>query len=108
MNMKTMIYAGVAAMLGGVLLAGCAKKDFGPDPQKDWAGTTYFFESADEAGFQTYYNPAVGRCGDPMPFYDQKAGEFKVLYLQEYVKNSAYNYHPYWGVSTKDGANYSL
>ena len=106
MNMKTMIYAGVAALLGGVLLAGCAKEDFGPDPQKDWAGTTYFFESADEAGFQTYYNPAVGRCGDPMPFYDQKAGEFKVLYLQEYVKNSAYNYHPYWGVSTKDGANY--
>ena len=49
--------------------------------------------------------PAVGRCGDPMPFYDQKAGDFKVLYLQEYDNNGPC-YHPFWGVSTKDGANY--
>src|SRR3712207_5730421 len=41
-----------------------------------------------------------------MPFYDQKSGEFKVLYLQEYDNNPAYNYHPIWGVATKDGAHY--
>ena len=40
-----------------------------------------------------------------MPFYDQKAGEFKVLYLQEYENNGAC-YHPFWGISTKDGASY--
>ncbi len=41
-----------------------------------------------------------------MPFYDQKAGEYKVLYLQEYDNNGAC-YHPFWGISTKDGANYT-
>ena len=103
---KTMIYSAFALMLSATVLTACSDDDFGPDAPKDWAGTTTFFNSNDEAGFQTYYNPAIGRCGDPMPFYDQKAGEFKVLYLQEYEVNSAYNYHPIWGVSTKDGANY--
>lgn len=42
-----------------------------------------------------------------MPFYDQKAGEFKVLYLQEYDNNGPC-YHPFWGISTKDGANYDM
>ena len=90
---------------GGGLLTACSDDDFGPDAPKDWAGTTTFFNSTDEAGFQTYYNPAIGRCGDPMPFYDEKAGEFKVLYLQEYDNNGAC-YHPFWGIATKDGANY--
>ncbi|MBO4660550.1 MAG: DUF4975 domain-containing protein [Prevotella sp.] len=83
----------------------CSDDNYGPDPDKDWTGTTYFFSSTDEAGFQTYYNPTIGRCGDPMPFYDEKTQEFKVLYLQEYDNNGAC-YHPFWGISTKDGANY--
>ena len=84
----------------------CSEDNFGPDPSKDWNGTTAFFNSVDESGFQTYYNPAIGRCGDPMPFYDAKEGHFKVLYLQEFDNNAAFNYHPIWGVSTADGANY--
>jgi beta-fructofuranosidase len=87
-------------------LVSCSDDDFGPDPSKDWAGTTTFFAPTDDAGFNTYYSPAIGRCGDPMPFYDQKAQEFKVLYLQEYDNNGAC-YHPFWGISTKDGANYT-
>ena len=104
--MKTMIYSMFALMLLATALTACSDDDFGPDPSKDWNGTTYFFLPTDEAGFNTYYMPSVGRCGDPMPFYDQKAGEFKVLYLQEYDNNGAC-YHPYWGISTKDGANYT-
>ena len=97
-----------ALLLCGFLFASsaCSEKSYGPDEPKDWDGTTAFFNSIDEAGFQTYYNPALGRCGDPMPFYDTKAGHFKVLYLQEYDNNSAFNYHPIWGVTTTDGANY--
>ena len=83
----------------------CSDDTYGPDPDRNWAGTTEFFNSTDDAGFNTYYNPAIGRCGDPMPFYDQKAGEYKVLYLQEYDNNGAC-YHPFWGISTKDGATY--
>ena len=89
-----------------VALSACSEEKFGPDPSKDWDGSTAFFNSVDEAGFETYYNPAIGRCGDPMPFYDAKAGHFKVLYLQEFDNNAAFNYHPFWGVYTVDGAYY--
>lgn len=87
-------------------LVSCSDDDFGPNASRDWAGTTNFFESADDAAFLTYYKPAIGRCGDPMPFYDPKAAEFKVLYLQEYDNNGPC-YHPFWGVATKDGATYT-
>ena len=103
--MKTMIYSVFAFMLSATALTACSEDDYSADPAKDWAGTTNSFTSPDEAGFGTYYLPAIGRCGDPMPFYDQKAGDFKVLYLQEYDNNGP-TYHPFWGVSTKDGANY--
>lgn len=103
--MKKMIYSVFAIMLSATVLTACSEDDYSADPAKDWAGTANFFLSADDEGFNTYYMPAVGRCGDPMPFYDKKAGEFKVLYLQEYDNNGPC-YHPFWGVSTKDGANY--
>ena len=104
--MKTMIYSIFAIMLSAPVLTACSDDDFTADPSRDWAGTTTFFTPTDDAGFNTYYMPAIGRCGDPMPFYDQKAGEYKVLYLQEYDNNGAC-YHPFWGISTKDGANYT-
>ena len=93
-------------MLSALSLTACSDDDFGADAPRDWNGTTTFFASTDEKGFQTFYNPAIGRCGDPMPFYDSRTGDFKVLYLQEYENNNTYCYHPFWGVSTKDGANY--
>ena len=42
-----------------------------------------------------------------MPFYDPKAGDFKILYLQEFRPNQAGTYHPIWGLSTTDGASYT-
>ncbi len=93
-------------VLSATSLTACSDDGFDGDAPKDWAGTTTFFTPTDEKGFSTYYTPAIGRCGDPMPFYDQKAGEFKVLYLQEYDINDDKRFHPIWGVSTTDGANY--
>ena len=84
----------------------CSSDEVTGDPARDWAGTSTFFTSTDDQGFQTFYTPAVGRVGDPMPFYDKKAGDFKVLYLQEYTNNQSYRYHPIWAVSTSDGSNY--
>ena len=103
--MKTKIFSIFAIMLSALSLTACSDDTFGPDPEKNWAGTTAFFNSTDEKGFLTYYHPAIGRCGDPMPFYDKKEGNFKVLYLQEYDNNGPC-YHPFWGISTTDGANY--
>ncbi len=80
---------------------------------KDWAGTSERFVPTDERGFTTFYTPYmikptdnVGGVGDPMPFYDAKNSEFKVLYLQDYANNKAYCFHPYWGLKTKDCSSY--
>ena len=53
-----------------------------------------------------YYKPQVGFVGDPMPFYDPVAKDFKVMYLQDYRPNPEATYHPIFGVATKDGATY--
>ena len=100
-----MLFAGLSVCALSAFCS-CSEDKYDPDPAKNWAGTANYFESTDEKGFGTYYNPVIGRCGDPMPFFDQKVGEFKVLYLQEYDNNGAC-FHPFWGIATKDGANSS-
>lgn len=94
-------------MLSGIALTACSDDTFGPDPEKNWTGTTNAVVSSDEQGFSTYFTPAIGRVGDPMPFYDKKAGNFKVMYLQEYEKNPSFRFHPIWAVETADGASYN-
>lgn len=104
--MKTSMIHLFALMLSATTLTACSEESFQGDAPKDWAGTTHFFNSTDETGFSTYYTPAIGRCGDPMPFYDPKSADYKVLYLQEYDINDEKRFHPIWAVSTKDGASY--
>ena len=104
--MKTMIYSVFAFMLSASALTACSDEKFSGDPSKDWEGTTTFFASTDAPDFGTYYMPYVGRVGDPMPYYDQKDGLFKVLYLQEYINNMPFRFHPIWAVATKDCASY--
>ena len=107
--MKTMfniLLTGLVCCALSAATTSCSNDEVTGDPARDWAGTTGQFISDDEQGFSTYYTPAIGRVGDPMPFYDQKTQEFKVLYLQEYTNNPSHRFHPIWAVSTKDGANY--
>ena len=87
--------------------SGCSDADDPVLTQKDWNNTTEYFASTDESKADTYYRPYVGYVGDPMPFYDPVAQDFKVLYLQDYRPNPADTYHPIWGVSTKDCSKYT-
>lgn len=104
--MKTMIYSlALAAMM--TAFCGCSDDDDPVLTQRDWSGTTNYFAPTDESKADTYYKPYVGYVGDPMPFYDPVAGDFKVLYLQDYRPNPADTYHPIYGVSTKDAATYT-
>lgn len=103
--MKTMISSIILASCLALPLASCSDSDVAPE-QKDWSTTTYFY-SADAAMQDTYYKPTVGYVGDPMPFFDPVAGDFKVLYLQDFRPNPEGTYHPIWGVSTKDAAHYT-
>ena len=104
--MKTMIFSATLLMLSAFALTACSDDTVVGDPAKDWDSNSEYYSSVDEKGFSTYYKPVMGRVGDPMPFYDKKAGDFKVLYLQEYDNNKTFRFHPIWGVSTSDGANY--
>ena len=106
--MKKMYNIFYTGLVGCALCAAgtsCSDDTYSPDPDKNWAGTTEFFTPTEPNAQQTYYNPQIGRCGDPMPFYDENTGDFKVLYLQEYVNNGP-TYHPFWAVTTDDCANY--
>ena len=106
--MKKMFNIFYTSLVGCALSAAgtsCSDDTYSPDPDKNWAGTTEFFTPTESNAQQTYYNPQIGRCGDPMPLHDQNTGDFKVLYLQEYVNNGP-TYHPFWAVATNDGANY--
>ena len=102
--MKTMISSIILASCLALPLASCSDDDAVLE-QKDWSSTSYF-SSTDETAQGTYYKPAVGYVGDPMPFYDPVAGDFKIMYLQDYRPNPSGTYHPIWAVSTKDAANY--
>ena len=94
-------------MLSALMLTACSDDNFG-DPARDLGGTTNFIQPQDENGFQTFYKPQLGTVGDPMPFFDAKAGDFKIMYLQEFpdAMKAPGRYHPFWAVSTKDGASY--
>ena len=105
--MKTMIISATLLMLSALALTACSDDAVVGDPAKDWDISTERYQSVDEKEFSTYYSHSLGTVGDPMPFYDQKAGNFKILYLQEYYKqNAEYRFHPIWAVQTTDGCNY--
>jgi len=103
--MKTMIYSlTLAALLTSFV--GCSDNNDPVLTQKDWDGTATYFKSTDAKSFDTYYKPYAGYVGDPMPFYDPVAKDFKIMYLQEFRPNQAGTYHPIWALSTKDAGNY--
>jgi beta-fructofuranosidase len=100
--MKPMIFA---TLMAAMAMTACSSDDATVET-KDWSTTTYF-ASTDAQSQDTYYKPSVGYVGDPMPFYDPKAGDFKILYLQDFRPNQTGTYHPIWGLSTTDGASYT-
>lgn len=102
--MKSRIFNTI--FISALALSACNGIDFEGDAPKDWNGTTEAFTPVEEEAYSTYYKPAIGRVGDPMPFYDAKTGDFKILYLQEYPVNDDKRFHPYWAVTTKDGCSY--
>ena len=83
---------------------GCSDDTVEPT-SKDWDNTATLFETTDAARFDTYYKPQVGYVGDPMPFYDPQAKDFKIFYLQEFRPNST-TFHPFWCLTTTDAASY--
>lgn len=104
--MKKILYALTLSALAMTHLAACSD-DEPVLTDRNLPGTDFYLASADAPMQNIYYKPAVGYVGDPMPFYDPVAGDFKVLYLQDYRPNQAVTYHPIWGVSTKDAAGYT-
>lgn len=103
--MKTIIQIIAITACVSMPIAGCSN-DNSLVEQKDW-NTSSYFASPDEQMQTTFFKPYSGYVGDPMPFFDPVAKDFKILYLQEYRPNPAGTYHPIWAVSTTDAANYT-
>lgn len=100
---KSILMAGLAA----VSLAACSGMEDTEPYVRDLEGTSVYYPSTDMNSFGTFYKPAVGFVADPMPFYDPVAGDWKVLYLQDFSHNQVATYHPFWAVSTRDAASYT-
>ncbi len=101
-----MIYSVIAVALASLATTSCSDSDSPAVGNIDLDSSSTFYNAPDQASANIYYKPAVGYVGDPMPFYDPVAGDFKILYLQDYRPNQPLTYHPIWGVSTADGASY--
>ena len=91
--------------MSALMLTGCEQSI--PQEQKDWENATTYFNASDEATSTTYYIPSAGSAGDPLPFYDPVAKEYKILYLHNFEQNQEETFHPLWGVRTTDCATYS-
>lgn len=103
--MKNMIYT---ILLASMVTSLVSCSDESPVlTQRDWDGTANYFSPIEEKTFGTYYQPYVGYVGDPMPFYDPVAEDFKIMYLQDFRPNPELTYHPIWAVSTKDLSSYT-
>lgn len=104
--MTRTIQYGILTVALAISATGCGK----PEAEgriKDWDNISDYCYTGDSKSFDTYYKPYAGNVGDPMPFFDVKANEFKVLYLQDFESNREGTYHPFWGVSTTDCASYA-
>lgn len=61
---------------------------------RDLANSELYLDTDEGMSQKIYYKPYVGYVGDPMPFYDPVAKDFKIMYLQDYRPNQALTYHP--------------
>lgn len=104
--MKYNMFFTLPVLAGAAMaLAGCSD-DAPVLTDKNLAGSDVYLDTAEGMSQHIYYKPYVGYVGDPMPFYDPVAGDFKIMYLQDYRPNQAVTYHPIWAVTTKDAASY--
>ncbi len=103
---KNSRYIFAPAILSALALSACSD-DQPVLTHRDLDGTDTYFASDETHTQNIYYKPYVGYVGDPMPFYDPVAKNFKVLYLQDYRPNQAVTYHPIWAVETTDAASYT-
>lgn len=59
--------------------------------------------------YTLFFQPDNGNVGDPMPFYDPKSGDFKIMYLQNDIPGLVRGvFHPIWAVKTSDVAHYEF
>lgn len=91
-----------------LMAMGCSDNDISASdtfPEEFTTGTT-FFSTGEADKTDMYYKPAVGYVGDPMPFYDARERNFKILYLQDMRDGNATIYHPVYELITNDVASY--
>ncbi len=105
--MKYNMFFSLPVLAAALLPMAACSEDSPVLTDKDLDNTEVYLDTDEGMSQHIYYKPYVGYVGDPMPFYDPAAKDFKVMYLQDYRPNQAVTYHPIWGVSTADAASYT-
>ena len=85
LNMLLSLSVSGLLSLSAAFLTGCQENI--PQEQKDWENITTYFNASDESGTTTYYIPSAGSVGDPLPFFDPVATDYKILYLHNFEQN---------------------
>lgn len=106
MNSKNMIGILVTAGLTMSMMSGCRNDDSITTPDANMQATTTYFDAGESYKSDLYVKPYVGYVGDPMPFYDEQAKLFRILYLHDMRDGNSVVYHPVHQLTTTDAANY--
>lgn len=99
--MKTIKY--IAAICTACLLSACSDNDYISNDPNAEAGPAVYDVNESNLSYSTFFKPAQGWVGDPMPFYEN--GKFHVFYLQD-ARDGGATFHPIYKASTSDFMSY--
>lgn len=83
-----------------------ANERFANNNLEDAFNTENYIATPEYGGMPTFFTPPTGYVGDPMPYYDNHALEFKIAYLQDFRPNPA-SFHPFYMVTSENLSSYS-
>src|SRR3970040_1993127 len=86
-----------------VLFYNCSKDDKPGDPTVVTNAPPCQSVNELDRAYTTFFKPAIGWVGDPIPFYEN--GVFHIFYLHD-ARNSLPTFHPWYKVATTDFATF--
>lgn len=106
MTPKYMLTTIITAGMAVTLMSGCSDDNvMSQDTDMQASGT--YFDAGESYKSDLYVKPYVGYVGDPMPFYDERANVFRIMYLHDMRDGNSVVYHPIHQLTTADAASYT-
>ncbi len=87
-------------------MVGCSDDDSPSIVSYDMQSTYTFYNSEDAKKSDLLLKPYIGYVGDPMPFFDNASGIFRIPYLEDLRDGNSEVYHPIYSLETADASSY--